>query len=134
MYLDMQGININSVHDLFGEYFDYDIKTPQPALGDQLHIFFRTPLNRGRVIDIVIDYSTTQQQTATSWLEKGQTAGKLFPFMFTQCESIYCRSIVPIQDTPSVKFTYEIQINTPRAIQAKVSGNRTREVFVDDQR
>jgi len=54
--------------------------------------------------------------------------------MFTQCEAIYCRSIVPIQDTPSVKFTFDLHIKTPRAIVAKASANRTREVFVDNYR
>jgi len=37
-------------------------------------------------------------------------------------------------DTPSVKFTYDLHIKTPRAIVAKASANRTREAFVDDYR
>jgi len=128
----MNGIDIMSIHDIFGTQFDYDVKTPNPSLGDQLHIFFKSPLMKNKVIDIVMEYHTTSKQTAVSWLKPEQTAFKKFPFMFTQCEAIYCRSILPIQDSPSVKFTYELQINTPRALVAKASGNRTREAFTDN--
>lgn len=89
---------------------------------------------KGKTLDIVIDYHTNSKQTAVSWLNPEQTLGGKFPFMFTQCEAIYCRSIVPIQDTPSVKFTFDLHIKTPRAIVAKASANRTREVFVDENR
>ncbi len=134
LYLDIKGIDINSIHDIFGKAFDYQVTTPNKAHGDQLHIFFSSPLMKSKTLDIVIDYHTNSQQTAISWLTPEQTEGKKFPFMFTQCEAIYCRSIVPIMDTPSVKFTYDLHIKTPRAIVAKASANRTREAFVDDYR
>lgn len=134
LYLDLKGIDINSVHDIFGKSFDYQVTTPNPNHGDQLHIFFNSPLMKGKSLDIVIDYHTNSKQTAVSWLNPEQTLGGKFPFMFTQCEAIYCRSIVPIQDTPSVKFTFDLHIKTPRAIVAKASANRTREVFVDENR
>jgi len=57
----MNGIDIMSIHDIFGQTFDYDIKTPNPALGDQLHIFFKSPLMKNKVIDIVMEYHTTSK-------------------------------------------------------------------------
>ena len=35
--------------------------------------------------------------------------------MFTQCEAILCRTLFPIQDTPSVKSIYKVKtsISTP---------------------
>ena len=130
----MVGIDINSIHDIFGKAFEYQVTPPNKNHGDQLHIYFNSPLMKGKSLDIVIDYHTNSKQTAVSWLEPEQTLGKKFPFMFTQCEAIYCRSIVPLQDTPSVKFTFDLHIKTPRALVAKASANRTREVFVDDYR
>ncbi len=134
LLVDIQGIDLNSVHDIFGTTFETDVKTPNAALGSQLHVFFNAPLMKGKSIDVVFDYHTISTQKAVSWLNPEQTQGGKFPFMFTQCEAIYCRSIVPIQDSPSVKFTYDLQVNTPRAIQSKVSGNRTREILTKEQR
>lgn len=130
----MQGIDILSIHDIYGREFDYTVRTPNANLGDELHIYFTAPVMKNKFQDIVIEYHTTSKQKAVSWLEPQQTTGKRFPFMFTQCEAIYCRSIVPIQDSPSVKFTYDLHIKTPRAIVAKASGNRTREAFTEEWR
>lgn len=35
------------------------------------------------------------------------------PYLFTQCESINCRSLVPLQDSPSNKITYSAAITVP---------------------
>jgi leukotriene-A4 hydrolase len=99
---------VTSVHDIFSTAFDYEIKTPQKQLGDQLTIYFKAPLMKGQSIDVIFEYYSTSSQRSTSWLTPEQTQFGKFPFMFTQCEAIYCRSIVPIQDSPSVKFTYEL--------------------------
>ena len=43
------------------------------------------------------------------FLTKEQTTTKEYPFMFTQCEAIQCRSLFPIQDSPSVKSIYKVK-------------------------
>lgn len=41
--------------------------------------------------------------------------------MFTQCEPIHCRSIAPMQDTPSIKHTYSANIKVQKPYVVKMS-------------
>ena len=65
-------------------------------------------------IAITIVYNTTQQCTAAQWLPPAQTAGKQYPYIFTQCQAIHARSLLPCQDCPSVKMTYEARVTVPK--------------------
>ncbi|KAI0762471.1 metalloprotease [Fomes fomentarius] len=64
----------------------------------------------GDQIRIQIFYTTSKDCTAVQWLEKEQTQGKTFPFMFSQCQPIYARSLAPLQDSASVKITYTAKV------------------------
>jgi len=44
-----------------------------------------------------IEYSTTKESDAVQWLNSNQTNLKQFPFMFTQCQAILARTLVPCQ-------------------------------------
>ncbi|KAH9949467.1 hypothetical protein B0H21DRAFT_728077 [Amylocystis lapponica] len=41
-----------------------------------------------------------------------QTQGKTFPYLFSQCQPIYARSLAPLQDTPAVKITYSAKVTS----------------------
>ncbi|RPD67705.1 zincin, partial [Lentinus tigrinus ALCF2SS1-7] len=68
------------------------------------------PGNVGDQICVQIFYSTTKDCTAVQWLDKGQTQGKTFPFMFSQAQPIYARSLAPLRDWSSVKITYNAKV------------------------
>ena len=59
---------------------------------------------------IKIEYSTSENSTALQWLPPEQTAGKTHPYLFSQCQAIHCRSMVPCQDTPSIKNPYSAEV------------------------
>jgi leukotriene-A4 hydrolase len=61
----------------------------------------------GDTFQVSINYNTNNKSLAISWLTPSQTAGKALPYLYTQCESIACRSIAPMQDTPANKITYQ---------------------------
>ncbi|MBW7887720.1 MAG: aminopeptidase, partial [Bacteroidetes bacterium] len=76
---------------------------------------------------VTIYYSTSPNAAALQWLEPSQTAGKKFPYLFTQSEAILARTWVPCQDGPGIRFTYSAVIHTPAELMAVMSaaGNAT---------
>ena len=58
-----------------------------------------------------IFYSTTPKCTALQWLPAEQTLGKKHAYLFSQCQAIHARSLVPCQDTPGVKMTYSAKVS-----------------------
>jgi leukotriene-A4 hydrolase len=63
---------------------------------------------------IHIFYSTRKDAAAIQWLNPQQTEGKKMPFMFTQSQAILARSWLPTQDSPSIRFTYNAEIEVPK--------------------
>lgn len=72
---------------------------------------------------VSIEYSTGNNATALQWLSPEQTFGKKLPFLFTQCESIHARSLLPCQDAPINRITYNAEVTVPRNMMAIMSAN-----------
>lgn len=81
--------------------------------------------NEGDEFKAVVMYSTNDKSMAINWLTPSQTAGKKLPYLFTQCESIACRSVAPMQDTPAVKITYDASVTVKDPFVVKMSANET---------
>lgn len=72
---------------------------------------------------IRIDYETMEGCSALQWLSPAQTYGKKHPFMFSQCQAIHARTMLPCQDTPMVKTTFSALIQAPSPMTAVMSAN-----------
>ena len=131
--LDISDLTIFNVTDYYGNHLNYTIQDPNPELGQLLSVNIPTKWFPYEKYVINITYETSPDAGALTWLSKEQTAGKKLPYTFTQCESIYCRSIAPLQDSPSIKSTYNLHFTTPIDIVVKASGNLTHE-YIDEEK
>ncbi|KAI7791939.1 leukotriene A-4 hydrolase isoform X1 [Triplophysa rosa] len=92
--------------------------------GSPLEITLAFELSRGQHVIVEIDYETSPSATALQWLTPAQTAGKAHPYLFSQCQATHCRTMVPCQDTPSIKHTYYAQVSVPKELVALMSAVR----------
>lgn len=59
---------------------------------------------------IVIHYKTRPSAGALQWLSPSQTYDQTHPFLFSQSQAILARTWIPLQDKPSVRFTYSSEV------------------------
>lgn len=63
----------------------------------------------------------TEGSSALGWLVPDQTAGKKFPYVFSQSQPIHARSMFPCQDTCECKATYGAVVRCPAEFTALMS-------------
>ena len=97
-----------------------DTKSTLDSLGTPLKIY--RSYKEEEFFSYVIDYKTLPESEAVQWLAKEKTSGKEYPYMFTQCESILCRQLLPCQDTPNVKVTVSTGITVKNPLFSLNSG------------
>src|ERR1700722_6781816 len=121
LVLDTRGLAIHSVENAAG----FELGPADSILGAPLCIRMLPDASWVRV-----HYSTSPEASGLQWLEPPQTAGKLHPFLYTQSQAIHARSWIPLQDTPSVRVTFDAEIRVPDGLRAvmgaEMSGNRFR--------
>jgi aminopeptidase N len=105
LVLDAQGLVVESVRGADGTPRAFELGPPDPNLGSALTITL-APADRA----LTVAYHTTEHSDALQWLAPEQTSGKKAPFLFTQGESIFTRTWIPLQDSPGVRITYDAKV------------------------
>lgn len=74
-----------------------------------------------RTATVTIRYSSGPNASALHWTPAMQTLGRVSPYLYTQNEPTSARSWIPLQDTPTVRSTYEATVRVPRGMLALMS-------------
>lgn len=114
--LDSKGLTITSVQTHTGRNVPYTLGDAEPILGQKLQLYLPADTS-----EVTIAYCTSPEALALQWLDPAQTAGKRHPFLFSQCQAIHARTILPIQDTPRARVTYEAEVTVPQPLTAVMS-------------
>ena len=135
-YLDIQKVVLDSC-DAAPE-LDFYFTEENPNIGSALHIKLEKAnelyCSTNDAFNLTVSYSTTNQSLSLNWLDPQQTVGKVYPYVFTHCEAIDCRTLLPVQDSPSVKATYTAMIKAPHNLTVHMTGNTTSEDVVGEHK
>jgi len=111
--LDTRDLHIDAVtNEADGAALPFELGDPEPILGQRLRINVPAGCQAVRV-----RYRTAPHATALQWLEPAQTGGGAAPFLYTQCQPIHARSVVPLQDTPRTRLRFEATLAAPPGLE-----------------
>lgn len=114
--LDTKGLAIAAVQTPVGVAVPYTLDAAEPVLGQRLRLHLPAATQ-----EVTLSYRTSPEAAALQWLDPAQTEGKRQPFLFSQCQAIHARSLVPLQDTPRARVTYEAAVTVPEPLTAVMS-------------
>jgi leukotriene-A4 hydrolase len=139
--LDTRDLHIEKVTFEDGSEAKFELGPETKYLGKSLTIFLNksgsfpaspsASLRQPMGETITIQYSTSPSAGALQWLTPSQTAGKKFPFLFTQSQAILARTWVPIQDSPGIRFTYSATVKVPKELMALMSAENPQQKTAD---
>ncbi|KAG2443497.1 hypothetical protein HXX76_001850 [Chlamydomonas incerta] len=103
----------------------YRLADPHAVLGSALHVTLpaelAASLKKGDRLRLGVRWATSPDSSAIQWLAPEQTAGGKHPYLFTQCQAIHARSLVPCQDSPGAKMSYSAVVRVPSPLTALMS-------------
>lgn len=115
---DTKGLSIEKVTLNDNVAAEYRLANNDSILGQALAVLLKPGTTQ-----VSITYQTSPDAEALQWLSPQQTAGKKFPFLFTQSQAILARSWVPCQDSPGIRFTYDAEVTVPKDLLALMSAS-----------
>jgi aminopeptidase N len=118
LYLDTYKLDLKQAHTN-GRELTWEFDKHDEVLGDRLHL-----KGLDGDADFTLVFRTSPEARALQWLNAPQTAGGVYPFLYSQCQASHARSIFPCQDTPSVRFTYSAEVEVDKALTAVMAAEQ----------
>ncbi len=106
--LDTRDLSIDGAFDSSGNDIPFELAEADSVLGSRLRVTLPEGSKKFRV-----NFTTSPNASALQWLEPAQTAGGKHPYLFSQCQAIHARSVIPCQDSPLSRFTFKCKMTVP---------------------
>lgn len=126
IYFDTSQLTIDSVLLNNGKKTTFELGELDAVKGRSLKVNI-SPKDK----KVIIYYKTSPEASALQWLDPEQTHDKKQPYLLTQGQAILTRSYIPIQDTPSIRITYEATVRVPKGLLALMSAINPKEKTED---
>jgi len=114
--LDTKGLEVQSVKVPGLGPIPWSLGDEDAILGRRLRLVLPAGTR-----EVSVQYLTSPEAMALQWLDPEQTVGKQAPFLFSQCQQIHARTLVPCQDTPVVRVSYLAEVTVPEGLTAVMS-------------
>ncbi|HJW32527.1 MAG TPA: M1 family aminopeptidase/hydrolase, partial [Holophagaceae bacterium] len=114
--LDTKGLEILGAQVPGQGSIPWELGEADPVLGRRLRV---TVPDGTR--EVTVRYRTAPDAMALQWLDPQQTEGKVAPYLFSQCQQIHARTMVPCQDTPIARVSYQAEVTVPEGLTAVMS-------------
>ncbi|XP_077546818.1 leukotriene A-4 hydrolase [Haemaphysalis longicornis] len=126
LVLDTHELNVKGVTRSQGsQKLEFSLGEADPDFGSKLTVQLpATVFDGGKTTKIRVEYETSPSSSALQWLTPEQTAGKKYPYLYSHCEPIHARAMLPCQDTPSVKASYTASVRAPKELTVLMSAVR----------
>ena len=116
LHLDTKGLEILAAQVPGHGPIAWELGEPDAILGRCLRL--EVPAGTQ---EVAITYRTGTEAMALQWLDAEQTEGKAAPYLFSQCQQIHARTMVPCQDTPIARIAYQAEVTVPEGLTAVMS-------------
>lgn len=92
LVLDTQDLIVRRVQQRQrSKELDFTLAEADPILGSKLEVQLGPEnFGCGNCAKICVEYETSPTSSALQWLTAQQTAGKLYPYLYSHCEIFYC--------------------------------------------
>ncbi|MEZ4391523.1 MAG: M1 family metallopeptidase [Polyangiales bacterium] len=125
--LDTRDLTVRGARDDQGREVPFALAPADPILGAKLTLSLAEGTRA-----VTLSYSTSPEASALQWLTPAQTAGGAQPYLFSQCQAIHARSVIPLQDTPRHRITFTASLTVPAPLRALMAAAHvSREVTGD---
>ena len=120
LILDTKNLKITNITNNKSVELSHQLKKSEMngPLGNPLLINLGQEYEINTNFSILIEYETLPNSSVLHWIDKEYTVGNNFPFVYSNCKTINCRSLLPCQDTPAAKVDLyaKIRVKTPMKV------------------